>query len=221
MKKKGLKIYLFRHGQTDYNRDGRFTGSHEAKLTTLGKKHALKIAQQLKDKKFQVAVHTHLSRSKDTLKPVLKNHPECKIILEDDRMIERGYGILEGTTHEQFIEKIGNQEYELLVHGDAIEDLEQKQRERIEDFLGEQEYNVIHRGWKVKVPEGESFADVEKRVRSFLKDLKKFMKKNKVNVVISAHGNSIRLFRKIMEKESIENTAKWFIPYDKVFTYEI
>jgi bisphosphoglycerate-dependent phosphoglycerate mutase len=62
---------------------------------------------------------------------------------------------------------------------------------------------------------------VEKRVGSFVKDLKVFMKKNNVSVAISAHGNSIRLFRKIMEKASIAETVKWFIPYDKVFTYEI
>ena len=62
---------------------------------------------------------------------------------------------------------------------------------------------------------------VEKRVKSFIEDLKKFMKKNKVNVAISAHSNSIRFFRKIMEKISKEEAIKWFIPYDKVFEYNI
>ena len=47
------------------------------------------------------------------------------------------------------------------------------------------------------------------------------MKKNKVNVMISAHGNSIRLFRKIMEKASKKETTSWFIPYDKVYEYEM
>ena len=45
------------------------------------------IAKKLKNKKFQVAYKTRLSRSKDTLKPVLKYHPECKKIITDDRMI--------------------------------------------------------------------------------------------------------------------------------------
>jgi bisphosphoglycerate-dependent phosphoglycerate mutase len=44
-------------------------------------------------------------------------------------------------------------------------------------------------------------------------------KKNKVNVAISSHGNSIRLFRKIMEKASTNEMRKWEIPYDKVFIY--
>jgi 2,3-bisphosphoglycerate-dependent phosphoglycerate mutase len=94
-------------------------------------------------------------------------------------------------------------------------------RSKAEKFLGEEEYKAIHRGYNIPPPGGESFADVEKRVSGFIKYLKKFIKKNKVNVAISAHGNSIRLFRKIMEKASKEETVKWFIPYDKVFEYNI
>jgi 2,3-bisphosphoglycerate-dependent phosphoglycerate mutase len=221
MKRRGFKVYLFRHGQTTYNRDGRFTGQSESKLTAQGRRHAKTIAKKLKTKKFQVAFRTRLSRSKDTLKPVLESHPECKKVIEDDRMIERGYGELQGMTHEQFIDRIGRQEYDLRVHGDAIENLEPKLRGRVEEFLGTEEYKAIHRGFKVAAPGGESFRDVEKRVKRFIKYLKKFMRKNKVNVAISAHGNSIRLFRKIMEKSSVEETVRWFIPYDKVFTYEI
>ena len=215
------KIYLFRHGKTTFNRDGRFTGQMEARLTAEGRKHADIIADKLKNKKFKVAIQTRLSRSRDTLKPVLKFHPECKTILEDDRMIERSYGKLEGTTHEQFIDKIGKQSYDLRVHGDAIENLEPKLRTRMENLLGKEEYKAIHRGYKVAAPEGESFADVEKRVKSFIKYLKKYMRKNKVNVAISAHGNSIRLFRKIMEKTSKKTATRWFIPYDKVFEYSV
>ncbi len=215
------KIYLFRHGQTTFNRDGRFTGQMEARLTTKGQEHAKKIAKKLKDKKFEVAIRTRLSRSKATLKPVLKLHPECKIIFEDDRMIERSYGDLQGTTHEQFIDRIGKQSYDLRVHGDAIENLEPELRDKVEEFLGKEEYEAIHRGYKVAAPGGESFADVEKRVKGFIKDLKKFVRKNKVSVAISAHGNSIRLFRKIMEKVSREDAIKWFIPYDKVFEYSV
>ena len=219
--KKRFKIYLFRHGITTFNRDGRFTGQMEARLTAEGRKHARVIAKKLKGKKFGVAIHTRLSRSKDTLRPVLKGHPECKVVLEDDRMIERSYGDLEGTTHEQFIDKIGEQSYDLRVHGDAIENLEPKLRDKVEEFLGEVEYKAIHRGYKVAAPGGESFADVEKRVKKFIKWLKKYIRKNKVNVAISAHGNSIRLFRKIMERAPRKEVVSWFIPYDKVYVYDV
>jgi broad specificity phosphatase PhoE len=187
-----LKVYLFRHGQTFYNKKGIFTGFKDSKLTPQGKKQAKIIANKLKNKKFQVAIQTRLSRSKDTLKPVLKFHPECKKILTDNRMIERNYGIYSGMSHDVFIKK-----------------------------YGEKRYKEVHRGWNVKIPKGENFNQVRKRVKPFVKWLKNYMKKNKVSVAISAHGNSIRLFRHIVEKMSIPETQKKFIPYDKVFTYDI
>jgi broad specificity phosphatase PhoE len=192
MVREKFKIYLFRHGKTTFNRDGRFTGWMDSKLTAEGRKHATTIAKKLKNKKFEVAIRTHLSRSKDTLKPVLEFHPECRIILEDDRMIERSYGELQGVRHDAFIKKVGKEEYDL-----------------------------IHRGYDVAAKGGESFADVEKRVGSFIKDLKKFMRKEKVNVAISGHGNSIRLFRKIMERAAKKDVVSWVIPYDEVFEYDV
>ena len=189
-----FKIYLFRHGQTTFNRDERFTGHMDARLTAGGRKHAEIIAKKLKGKKFEVAIHTRLSRSKDTLRPVLKYHPECKLVLEDDRMIERSYGDLSGKSHKEIIKKYGQAQYDRWHRG----------------------YGVENRPLK-----GECFADVEKRVKLFIKDLKKFIRKNKVNVAISAHGNSIRLFRKIMERAPKKDVVSWFIPYDKVFEYEV
>ena len=215
------KIYLFRHGKTKNNERGFFTGQSESKLTSRGIKDAKKVAKKLKDKKFAIAIHTSLSRSKDTLKEVLKFHPECKKMIQDNRMTERSYGDLEGTSHKSFIEKIGKKSYDLRVYGDAIENLSPNQKKEVEKFLGEKEYRAIHRGYNIAAPNGESFAEVEKRVKKFISWLIKYIKKNKVNVAISAHGNSIRLFRKIMEKASKEETVGWFIPYDKYFEYKI
>lgn len=220
-RKRNYKIYLFRHGRTVYNVQGLFTGWKHTKLTWRGRRDAKKVAKELKNKKIQIAFRSRLPRSMETLKYVLKYHPECKKIIIDDRIIERSYGVLEGTTHKQFIEKIGKKSYDLRVEGDAIENLNLKMRKKVEKFLGEKEYEAIHRGYNVAAPKGESFADVEKRVESFIIYLKKFIKKNKVNVAISGHSNSIRLFRKIMEGASNDEAIRWFIPYDKVFEYEI
>ncbi len=221
VKRRVLKIYLFRHGQTTYNRDQRFTGWDNPGLTKLGIRQARKVALELKKKRFEVAFETRLKRSKQTLKEVLKYHPECKIIKEDDRMIERNYGKLNGTIHRDFIDKIGKKLYKLEVEGDIITSLDDEGMKEVSKFLGEQEYNLIHRGFNVPPPGGESFAMVEKRVNSFIKDLLKMMRKAKVNAAISAHGNSIRLFRKIMEKADVKEATSWIIPYDKVFEYNV
>jgi len=214
-------IYLFRHGQTKFNREHRFTGWRESKLTALGTKQARIVARKLKNKKIDVAFQSKLSRSKDTLKEVLKFHPECRRIIIDNKIIERDYGDLDGMSHEEFIKKIGNQELDLLRHGDAIENLSKENMKKVEKFLGEEEFKLIHRGYDVPPPNGESFADVEKRVSKFIIFLKNYIKKNKVNVAISAHGNSIRLFRKIMEKKSKSEVVKWKIPYDTYFHYVV
>lgn len=220
-KRKVYKIFVFRHGRTYYNVRGLFTGHKHTKLVWRGKRDAKKVAKKLRDERIDAAIHTSLPRSKETLNYVLKFHPECKKVLVDDRMIERSYGILEGTTHKQFIRGIGKQLVDLRIEGDALENLDPKSREKIEKFLGEKEYDAIHRGYTVKVPEGESFLDVEKRVSKFITWLKNYVKKNKVNVAISAHGNSIRLFRKIMERVSRDEAIKWFIEYDKIYEYEV
>ena len=185
-------IYLFRHGQTDFNRDKIFTGWLDSKLTDLGRQQAQIIANLLVDKTINLAYQTRLSRSKETLQIVLQNHSECKKVFTDDRLIERSYGDLAGSTHQEII-----------------------------DGLGIGKYEQWHRGFYDKPPGGESFANVEDRVVGFLADFKKKFGAKKLGVAISAHGNSIRLFRKIMEKASIADCVTWTIPYDQYFEYTI
>lgn len=216
-----LHIYLFRHGETYFNRDKRFTGWKDSELTPLGKKQAQKIAKKLKNKKFQVAYQTRLSRSKDTLKPVLKYHPECKEIIIDDRMIERCYGKLQGKSHKEFVKKEGTDTYKTLLHWHKIDHLTGKEKEEFIQKTGEAELHIIRRSYKVRPPKGESIKDVEKRVKSFIKDLFKKMKKEKVNVVISAHGNSMRPFRRYFESLSIEEMMELENPWDDYFDYVI
>jgi len=183
-----LYIYLFRHGQTFYNRNHVFTGWKDSKLTPLGEKQARKISFKLKNKKFDIAYQTHLSRSKDTLREVLKFHPECRKIILDDRMIERSYGKFEGMHHSQFDEK---------------------------------KLKIIRRSYTNKPEKGESIVMVEKRVKLFIRDLLKKMKREKVNVAISAHGNSMRPFRRYFEKLSINDMMKLENPFDDYFEYRI
>jgi 2,3-bisphosphoglycerate-dependent phosphoglycerate mutase len=155
-----LHIYLFRHGETKFNRSQRFTGTSNSRLTSKGIKQTNIVAEKLKEKKFQIAFKTSLTRSSNSLKIVLKYHPECKKVIVDDRLIERSYGDLERKYHKTIIKKFGKRQFDLW-----------------------------HRSYGVPPPGGESIKMVEKRVLSFVKDLIILMKKEKVNVVISAHNN--------------------------------
>jgi len=188
-------------------------------MTPLGYKNAREIAKKIKDKKIDVAYHSHLTRSKETLKEVLKYHPECKKIIEDDRMIERSYGKLQRHSHKEFMEEI-----EHVVVG-SIEKHYGKMKKDIKGKFGEMIakdiYDIYHRSYDIPPPGGESVKDVQKRVNSFLKDLLKKMKKEKINVAISAHGNSMRPFRAYFEKLSREEMMKLENPWDDYFEYTI
>jgi 2,3-bisphosphoglycerate-dependent phosphoglycerate mutase len=107
-------------------------------------------------------------------------------------MIERSYGRLQRKYHKSIIEK-----------------------------HGKKQFDIWHRSYDVPPPGGESIKMVEKRVKSFIKDLLKFIKKYKVNVGISAHGNSMRPFRRHFEKLSINKMMKLKNPYDDYFCYKI
>ena len=185
-------IYLFRHGTTTDNAAGKFSGFRDVSLNKRGIEDAKIVALRLKDKKFDVAFQSRLKRSKQTLKEVLKFHPECGIVVTDNRIIERDYGSVSGKTHYDYIRK-----------------------------NSPEKYDKFHRGYGTKPPKGESICDVEKRVKPFIKDLIKVMKERQINVAISAHGNSMRPLRRYFEKLSIREMLLIENPYDNVFVYEI
>ena len=62
---------------------------------------------------------------------------------------------------------------------------------------------------------------VEKRVLSFVKDLLTLMEKEKINVVISAHNNSMRPFRRYFENLTLKQMMALENPYNKYFEYTI
>ena len=105
-------IYIFRHGETYYNRSKRFTGQVNSRLTTRGIEQSNVIAEKLREKTFQIAFKTSLSRSSDSLEIVLKHHPECRKVFVDDRMIERSYGELERKYHKTVIRKYGRKQFD-------------------------------------------------------------------------------------------------------------
>jgi 2,3-bisphosphoglycerate-dependent phosphoglycerate mutase len=185
-------IYLFRHAQTYYNKNKYFTGWKDSRLTPFGFLQAKKIAQMLRGKKIDAAFQTSLSRSRDTLREVLKYHPECRHVFVDDRMTERSYGKLQGKSHKAY-----------------------------ERTHSAEELHKIRRAYDYPPPGGESIRMVESRVRAFLRDLIPFMEKNRVNVAISAHGNSMRPFRRYFEKLTVQQMMKLENPWDDYFEYKV
>jgi 2,3-bisphosphoglycerate-dependent phosphoglycerate mutase len=187
-----LHIYIFRHGETCYNKSKRFTGRVNSNLTPEGIEQANLIAEKLRKKAFQIAFKTSLSRSSNSLKIVLKHHPECKRVIVDDRIIERSYGDLERKYHKTVIKK-----------------------------YGKEQFDIWHRSYDVSPPGGESLKMVEKRVLSFINELLDLIEKEKTNVAISAHNNSMRPFRKYFENLTLKQMMALENPYNTYFDYTV
>ena len=185
------QIYLFRHGTTHDNSEGVFSGWRDVPLNKKGLRDAEIVALRLKDKRFTLAYQSDLIRSKQTLARVLKNHKHVKVIT-DARIKERNYGALQGKTHLEIVKKYGTKKYD-----------------------------GWHRGYDDRPPKGESLKDVEVRVMAFIKDLIETMRDERVSVAISAHGNSMRIFRKHFEKLTNLEMTSLYNDYESVYEYDV
>jgi len=184
-------IYLFRHGTTNDNAEGIFSGWRDVPLNAKGIRDARIVALRLRDKKFELAFQSNLVRSKQTLKEVLKFHKNVKVIT-DKRITERNYGTLQGKTHLEIVKK-----------------------------YGWKKYDKWHRGYETNPIRGESLKDVEIRVLSFIRNMIEIIKEEKINIAVSAHGNSMRAFRRYFEKLSVKEMCSLYNDYEQVYEYSI
>lgn len=187
---KGINLYVVTHCESCYNRRGIFAGQVNSILTKRGHKHAEILAERLKNEKIDIAYTSPLVRARQTLKHILKYHPETKIVV-DKRIIERDYGKLSRKSKEKY----------------------RREKPKL--------YSIYHRSYDVPPPGGESMKQVEKRVVEFIKEVVESMKKSSNNVLIVAHGNSIRPIRKYFEKLSPEQMMKLKNLIHRVFRYQI
>lgn len=93
-----MKIYLFRHGESEDNRAHIFSGWRDSPLSEKGKIDAQELALKLKEKDFSLIYSPDLSRNLETAKQVLSFHRQAQLII-DNRLRERCYGELQGKKH--------------------------------------------------------------------------------------------------------------------------
>ena len=89
------RIILVRHGETDWNRQGRFQGQIDIPLNQKGKDQAKAASKFLKNIIIQKAFSSSLSRPRETAQIILKEHPGIEITLKEN-LIEIGHGKWEG-----------------------------------------------------------------------------------------------------------------------------
>jgi 2,3-bisphosphoglycerate-dependent phosphoglycerate mutase len=173
-------IYIFRHGQTEDNKEFIFSGWREAKLTEEGKKQAEILAEKLKNIKFDRLISSPQIRAIETMKYAMSLNESAKNlnIETDERIKERSYGDFTGKSKLEI--QLSNPE----------------------------ELKKIRRDYDYIPPNGEGIDMVCKRVSDFCDNLVTQVKGTKVKIAISCHGNSMRGFRKYFEHLSNEQTSE-------------
>lgn len=134
-------IYIVRHGQTDYNVEGRYGGRIDTELNQKGIEQAYELHEKLKNIKFDIVFSSPLQRAYKTAEIICKN-----TIIKDERIIERDNGELEDKLKTEITEKIDfNDPNEKRYNIESILDF----RKRINDFF--EEITEKYRGKNVLV----------------------------------------------------------------------
>ncbi|SIT23177.1 phosphoglycerate mutase [Chryseobacterium ureilyticum] len=185
------KLFLVRHGQSLWNLENRFTGWQDIDITEVGIEEAKKAGISLKKEKIDIAFTSVLIRAKHTLSIILDEigKPNIPVIM-DKALNERSYGNLEGLNKAETALKYGDEQ----VH-------------------------TWRRSYDVVPPGGESLKDTYNRVIPYFeKEIVPFLKKGE-NVLIVAHGNSLRSLIMYLEHLSPEEILEREIATGVPVTY--
>jgi 2,3-bisphosphoglycerate-dependent phosphoglycerate mutase len=171
-------LVLVRHGQSDWNLKNLFTGWRDVGLTEKGIAEARAAGKRLKAQglHFDVAFTSALVRAQRTLDLVLEEMGETNIAVFKDRALnERDYGDLTGLNKDDARKK-----------------------------WGEEQVHIWRRSYDVAPPGGESLKDTAARVLPYyIQDILPPVLRGD-NVIVVAHGNSLRALVMVLERLSPE-----------------
>lgn len=164
-----MKIFLIRHGETDFNREARIQGSIETELNQNGAKQSELLAKKL-PKYLDTVDVCFVSPQKRAIQT-------SEILLNEFSKIIKVHKII----IEPLIKEINCGKWE----GKLVSDIEKE-----EPYL----LNLIRTRVDIPYPEGESILDVRERVKKFYKSYLEPVKENSKNILIISHGNFLRTF---------------------------
>ncbi len=178
-------ILLIRHGQSEWNKLNLFTGFKNVDLSEQGVEEAIKASEKFKELgiKFDLVYTSVLSRAQRTSEIILKELGQQEDLKKKSKIIEhialneRDYGDLTGLDKKETADKYGDEQ----VH-------------------------KWRRGYSDRPPGGESLEDVVSRVKSYYDSeiLPQIYSELNSNILIAAHGNSLRALLLVMKVYKIE-----------------
>lgn len=175
-------LVLLRHGQSDWNLQNRFTGFKDIDLTDEGRAEAADAGKKIKDAgiRFDQVFTSTLKRANNTARLALENAGQAELIktmIAHDDLRERDYGDLTGLDKDETRKK-----------------------------YGEEQVHIWRRSYDVRPPGGECLQDVvENRVRPYFEAKIKPLLLARRNVLVVAHGNSLRALLIILGAETPES----------------
>ena len=191
-------LILLRHGQSQWNLENRFTGWKNVDLTQKGVEEAMLAGKLMKEKniKIDLVFSSDLKRANETAKLAisqmnLKNlyDKDKNLIMVKDRSLnERDYGDLVGLNKDETAEKYGKEQ----VH-------------------------IWRRSFEIPPPGGESLKNVLERVKPYFRQNIKNEIENEKNVLIVAHGNSLRAIMIAINLYKPEQISKIELPTGNPF----
>ena len=176
-----VTLVLIRHGQSLWNAENKFTGWTDIGLSEKGIKEAENAGKILEDVEFDVVHTSALIRAQKTAEIIIKNNKKSEGIPvhKDKRLNERHYGSLQGLNKKETAEKYGAEQ----VH-------------------------IWRRSFDVPPPDGESLKMNAERTLPYFKENIIGDLKNGKNVLVAAHGNSLRSIVMFIENISKEDVVK-------------
>ncbi|MDG4651255.1 2,3-bisphosphoglycerate-dependent phosphoglycerate mutase [Chryseobacterium arthrosphaerae] len=185
------KLFLVRHGQSLWNLENRFTGWQDIDITEVGIEEARKAGIALKKERIDIAFTSALIRAQHTLNLILEETGNTHIpVVTDKALNERSYGNLEGLNKAETALKYGDEQ----VH-------------------------TWRRSYDVVPPGGESLKDTYNRVIPYFEaQIVPPLRQGK-NVLVVAHGNSLRALIMYLEHLSPEEILEREIATGVPLTY--
>lgn len=187
------KLILVRHGKSEWNHLGKWTGLTDVSITEEGIIEARNAGEAIRDIPFDVAYVSELKRAKETLAHMLDVlEAEHIPVVASGMLNERNYGIYTG-----------------------------KNKWEVRDEVGEELFQGIRRKWDTNIPDGESLKDVFHRVQPYYEEEIVATLDKGSNALVVAHGNSLRALVKHIEGISDEEIALFEIGVGEVHIYEL
>lgn len=185
-------LILIRHGESEWNRLGIWTGLTDIGLSPKGIEEATQAGEKLKNFPIDTCYISSLKRARQSLDEIKKVIVQDFPASENKALDERDYGIYTGQNKWEIQKKIGVEQFQKL-----------------------------RRGWNTGIPKGETLEDVYNRVVPYYKARIVPDLISGKNVLIVAHGNSLRALVKYLENISDKDVENLEIATGEIYIYSL